>query len=447
MSTPSRQLISVSELLFDLKNPRLKQQPPNQQEAIVAVAEQQGRRLLALADDIAQKGVDPISLTAVVPAEEGSGDRYVVLEGNRRLAAIKAAETPALVEDVYTGREWKRLQNIHDRFLKNPTAEIECVVFDTEEDARWWVELRHTGPRKGEGLYQWDSLQKDRYRRRHGSPSPAGEMIDFVRNAGGLSEKAQESTKGILTNVRRLLSTKEVRDILGVEKRRGELYSHFPPEEVAKGLTRVIEDLLTEQIKVQDIYEKEQRIEYANNLPKEVLPNPAKRLDEPEPLKELGDVDLSGKKKRRRRDRSRERKGLIPRDLVLEIQPNRIHDIYAELKKMPLATYTNAISVLFRVFLEMSVNRYIDDHDIPASNNLAKRMKDAADHLEKAGKLTENARRAVREAAENKLGIASTVTFNQYVHNEHVFPEERALRDAWDQLQPFLKQLWPPSEK
>lgn len=448
MSPTTRELIPVSDLLFDLLNPRLKKEPPDQQAAIIAIAKHQGPRLLALARDIALHGMDPTTLTAVTPdrTRSGSGRRFSVLEGNRRLAAIKAAETPALVEDVFKGADRKRLHAIHDDFQENPTHDLECVVFESESEARRWIELRHTGPGKGEGLVQWGAEEKDRNRRRHGSSSPAGELIDLVREAGGLSKKAAASDRPVLTNLNRLLSTKEVRDALGLDRRSGVLYSHYPPEELLKGLTAVVEDLLT-TVKVQHIYTKDQRVAYiTKDVPRENLPDPVKRLEAPIEVRSIGSVDLTRKKRGGGpRDRSRDRSYVVPHDCYLEIPENRIHDIYTELKRLQLSQFKNAIAVVFRVFLELSVDDYVKKHKVPlpAKPSLAQKMKAAAKHLYTAKKLTKNEKLAVDQAANTKLGIASTFTFNQYVHNKNVYPDQDGLRDAWDQLQPFFVVLWP----
>lgn len=82
--------VPVSSLLLDSRNPRLPDEGASQQATAVALVEQHGATaLLKLADDIVEFGLDPLSLTAVVPTGD-TRKRYTVLEGNRRLLAIKA---------------------------------------------------------------------------------------------------------------------------------------------------------------------------------------------------------------------------------------------------------------------------------------------------------------------------------------------------------------------
>lgn len=449
MSKPHRKLIPVSQLLLDPKNPRLKEEQSDQKATIEAVGRQQGTRLINIAKHIVEEGVDPLTLSAVVPVEDqGSGARYMVLEGNRRLAAIKAAETPALVEAAYSVPQMKKWNAIHEDFKDNPVHELDCVVFESEAEARQWVELRHGGEQGGIGLVTWGAEEKDRWRRRHGSTSSSGEVIDFVRQSGGLSEAAAASDKRILTNVRRLINTPEVRDRLGIEKRGEKLFSYYPGEEVAKGLTKIVEDLLTERIQVSDIYYKEHRVKYAEGIEQKHLPNPSTKLEDPVSLTDMGDVDLTappGTKKQKPRDKKYTRDFLIPRDCVLGAS-GRIWDIYGELKKLKLSEFSNSVAVMFRVFLELSADEYIDSQSLRVSDraNLANRLKVAAKHLHDAEKISKDQFRAVAHSADsNRFGASSVVTFHQYVHNPKVFPSPTELRNAWDQLQPFIEALWP----
>ena len=66
-----------------------------------------------------------------------------------------------------------------------------------------------------------------------------------------------------------------------------------------------------------------------------------------------------------------------------------------------------------------------------------------ADDLEKKGTIDLQLKRAVYKVADNSYGLsASTVTFNQYVHNKYVYPTASKLRTAWDELQPFVEKMW-----
>src|SRR5207253_3000441 len=56
---------------------------------------------------------------------------------------------------------------------------------------------------------------------------------------------------------------------------------------------------------------------------------------------------------------SKKRPVLIPRTCVLTIPDSKPNDIYHELRRPKLEDFPYAVGVLFRVFLELSIDRYI----------------------------------------------------------------------------------------
>ncbi|HHJ1694425.1 TPA: hypothetical protein ACQGUE_006064, partial [Pseudomonas aeruginosa] len=67
----------------------------NQREAIdlIMADPEDAKKLLRLAEHIAENGLDPTELQLVTPDGDGN---YIVLEGNRRLTALKLLQKPDL---------------------------------------------------------------------------------------------------------------------------------------------------------------------------------------------------------------------------------------------------------------------------------------------------------------------------------------------------------------
>lgn len=444
--------IALVDLIVDVRNARLRKEQSSEQSALLALANQQGQRIVSLAADIVEHGLDPTNLPAVIPTNDRQ-KRYFVIEGNRRVAALKALETPSLISPALNAASRKRLNNLAKKFSQNPISTINCVLFESEgEELDHWVRLRHTGQNGGVGLVEWGAEEKDRYTARHGHRSPEGQIIDFVEKHGGLSDKAKQSEKGIITSLKRLVNTPEVREMLGITISDGQVSKLYPTSEVAKSLTRVIEDLKTERIKVGDIYYAKNRIEYINSLADDDLPDFSTQFDSPSLLEDVENsaTKISGTKSTRKRKRKgkSERTALVPSDCQLDISPPRINAIYNELSKLSTEQYPNACSVALRVFIELSVHHYLDQNNLMTdkeqrSTPLAKRLKEAADDLEKKGDISSQLKDAVYRVANNEFVLAaSTVTFNMYVHNAYVYPKPTELRTAWDELQPFMEKLW-----
>ena len=228
--------IALSDLIVDERNARLRNPQANEQAALLVLAEQQKRRLLNLAGDIVEHGLDPTSLAAVVAVDDQK-KRYIVIEGNRRVAALKALETPSIISPALDSGSQTRLNKLAASFAENPTTTVPCVIFESEGDLEHWVTLRHTGQNNGVGLVDWGAEEKERYAARHGhssSDSPAGQILEFVEKRGELSEVARGSDKGIITSLRRLINTPRVREKLGVEVSGGQVSTLYPASEVAK---------------------------------------------------------------------------------------------------------------------------------------------------------------------------------------------------------------------
>jgi len=442
--------VPVVDLLLDQGNARLGQEQASQQQTAIALATQQGRRLVKLAESIVDDGLDPAQLLSVV----ATGDRrrkYTVVEGNRRILAIKSLETPSLVQGALSARDFKKLQSLSLRFASDPIEVLLCVLYTADQatEAYSRVVTRHAGAQEGAGLVEWDSDEKDRFAARHGSGrgrGTAGQVLDFLDAIDG---KSAARTK-ITTTLKRIVSTPEVREKLGIDVVNGELVSWFPKDEVAKGLRKIVEDLRSETIKVPDVYTADQRKTYIDNFKRTQLPAKTKRLADAVKLSELpsGKATPVSTKPKKKSKASGQRTTIASSDANLNPGPPRINAVYNELLSLSAETYPNAGSVTLRVFLELSVDDYIERENVMTATakrnaNLAKRMKDVASHMEAGGKIDNDLKRAVNKIADSQHTIAASVTaFHQYVHNPYVHPKPSELRTSWDELQPFLEAVW-----
>jgi hypothetical protein len=441
--------IPVTDLLLDGLNPRLVDEQAGQQEAALSLAEQQGERIIKLAQDIVQNGTDPTTLVAVLAVGD-TRKRYRVIEGNRRVLAIKALETPSLISPVLSQRDARKLAKLSGEYARNPLTEIPCVLFKAEEEALHWIEMRHTGQNDGAGLVEWGSDEKDRFSARHaGRRSPAGQVIEFVEKHGSLSPAARASSKKILTNLERLLSSPNARLALGIDIVQGEVIALNDRDAVARSLTRVVEDLKMGVISVPDLYRADDRESYAKGLPRSVRPTRRSALPAPVSLAGLSagrSTPPAGKPTKKTAAKPPPRTTVIPKALALNVTPPRINAIYTELLSLVAQQYPNACAVLLRVFIELSVDHYATERKLTVlgSDPLSKRMKAVAGKLQAEKSISVQLRKAIEQLADGPSPIAPGMsTFNQYVHNPYVHPTAAELFAGWDQLQPMMEKLWP----
>lgn len=446
---PETKSLSLSSLELDGDNPRMPEKQSSTQAAMLLMFGLAAGKMLALAKDIVHHGLDPFANIAVVEDKGARG--YVVHEGNRRVAVLKALETPAIVDAALKPGQRKVLRDLSARFHKAPLSEVECKVFDSEDELDHWKRLRHTGMNDGAGLVEWGGDEKDRYNARHTGRSPAGQVLDFLRNMG-VTIDSTKSKSGVITSLTRLLGTPEVRERLGITIEKGTVATDLPTDEVVKGLVYTVERLSSGQTKVRDIYTADQRRAFAKAIPEASVPMGSRRMESSYAIDGSGKTSIADPPKKRRlprRIQALDRKTLIPKSVTFTIGPSRIDRIFYELQTMDIERSTNAIAVLLRVFVELSV-----DSKLMASNwmseadrrnkPLAVRMKTVASEMKKLGIVDGALLQAVEKMADDRKFVlsASTPTFNLYVHNQYVHPKPTDLLRSWDELQPFLEKLW-----
>ena len=436
--------ITVDNLLIDTDNPRLEGALQSQRVAIRAVAANQGPKLVVLAKDIVEHGLNPADSLIVTQFEENP-HYFVVLEGNRRVAAIKVLKSPELLLGAVGDAIVSRFRDLSAQY-KDSVGEVRCALVDTRADATHWIELRHTGENDGAGIVRWGGKETARFRQRSGQKEPHLQVLDFLEQRGDVSRETCQKVP--VTSIKRLLSNPYVRTKLGIDLRSGEVMTRLEDDnEVAKGLKRVVEGLASGAIRVKDIYTRDDRIRYIDSLPPDDLPDTSRPMPE---FRRIGSPSVPQDqvpptKTRKSAPSGKKRSTLIPRGLTLFIGQPRINDIYRELKRLDIDQYSNAVSVLLRVFLELSVDAYIKQEQLGTDEraNLSNKLLVAADALKNQGKRDDQQLKPVRRAAQKDYFLASTVTtMHQYVHNPHFSPTPSDLRAAWDSLQPFIEAIW-----
>src|SRR5436305_2889457 len=99
--------------------------------------------------------------------KEANGGMYVILEGNRRITALKLMSNPDELSGTYPFKGV--FEELHAKYKDSLPTIIECVVYptDQQEIADSWVLLEHTGENEGIGTVPWNTVQKQRFEAHH----------------------------------------------------------------------------------------------------------------------------------------------------------------------------------------------------------------------------------------------------------------------------------------
>ncbi|PKM44703.1 MAG: hypothetical protein CVV05_09115 [Gammaproteobacteria bacterium HGW-Gammaproteobacteria-1] len=114
------------------------------------------------------------------------------------------------------------------------------------------------------------------------------------------------------------------------------------------------------------------------------------------------------------------------------------------MRDLELNDYRNAVSVLFRVFVELSIELYLDHNSVAYNDgdNLSKKAEKAAAHMDQQKWASKHELKGIKAAIASPHNPLSFNTFNAYVHNRHFHPTGPDLATAWDNVQSFLDILY-----
>jgi len=300
--------LSIDELLLDLDNPRLGP-VSSQSEALASLVRLSPGHFRNLMASIRDDGLDPGDSLYVIRSEDGQD--FVVLEGNRRLSALKVLANPDVLAGTdLSDSEKKPLVREATGFEPSQVEPIRCVRFDDRDVANDWIRRRHTGVRAGEGRINWKPWEIKRF----AGDYTTIDVIEFVgRNAGySKEERAQAQSAlggGKSTNLTRLLESARGRTHLGItvqhEGSRKTPILGVDPQWALSVLKRIVDDILSNTVNSRNLNKASDIERYFAGLPPELQPGPDTAAATPKAFK---DISLAGSRPPRRSQcRGRER--------------------------------------------------------------------------------------------------------------------------------------------
>ena len=467
MAEPKIERIRITNLHLDLKNFRFEEQHSQKDAIATMIADQKGK-LVVLAKDIFENGLNPTDLIIVVRMPEGN-NQYRVLEGNRRVTCLKLICNPQLVSEEHANirRQFRHLASNEERAnqLRRPL----CAIFDKEEDASVWIERKHCGGQDGRGTIAWNSLQKSRYDAHNGAkPSITLQAVSFINKMAREDDSLKEIVNSITntTNIDRLLSDPYVRGKLKLNVHDGSLMSFDNKERTTKKLAKLFSIMSQPDFTVNAIRNKKDRKTFIDDFHDHlddkdtVALGKGWSLNDPSSIKSLpqqpeeGSLAQEPAPQRPAKTQSR----LIASGCAIKIDEPRIGKVFKELCGMLPNTHPNAVAVLLRVFVELSVDCYIERNNLMPEGSLTSssshvrlshKIENCIDHLKGKGVINNDLAKGILADLNDKHSALSIDTMNGFVHNYHFSPKADSLRTGWDNIEPFMTILWQnmPSKK
>ena len=412
---PEHRRIPITELVVNPSNPRF-EPVRDQNQAIKTMLIKEESSIKKLARDIVEhSGLNPTKSLAVC----SKNGKYIIQEGNRRVVALKLLDDPDMAGNAKLQKFFTELKT---KF--NASPDVACAIFKTPDDAKHWVELEHTGKNHGAGIVSWDPIQKQRFL------SKSSYLIKTIEYIGTDLDVSDVDP----STLDRLISTPYVRTKIGLTFSKGDPKELKPRKTILKNFKLVFGAMSKKNFSVRKIDRLDARKEWVDQV-----------LDK--------DRKSSGTKVGSRTSRdpppSGSRKQLIPSDCRLGIKEPRINDIFLELRDRLVLNgekaTPNAAAVLFRVFLEVSLDKYIDVAKIKLTKEpkIKEKIDKVAKDMKDKGLANDNKLIAIRRTSSGSAtDILNIQWFHHYVHNSTILPESDGLKAKWTTLQEFFEILW-----
>jgi hypothetical protein len=386
-----------------------------------------------LAKDIVETG--GIYEPPLVASED---DHFVVFDGNRRITCLKLLATPRRAPTVDLQEFFTELRA---KWSGDFPTHLHCQVETDRDRIDDILFRRHTGSQAGVGQSTWDDRMKSNFVARTGKDSGfnvADEIERRLTAAGMLPRR-----KIPRSNLNRLLSSDTLRNRVGFTVSRGKLSFTHQEETVLHAMRRIADDLANGRVVLGDIWDIDSKRAYLDRLDEEhALPTSEHRLKKPEPAT----VAQATVKPRAPPASPTKRTTLIPNKVYAIEWPGRLqrhHAIWEELQfRLYLSEHPNAISVLFRVLFELSIENYLLHtklNSVRPNDNLATRALRIAEDLQSKNKISEKYLQTMRKFPQYDA-LVSADTLNRYVHSPTFAPSPEHLTAIWDSLADFVVQ-------
>jgi len=444
--------LKIDDLVLDHDNPRITH-AEGQQEALSKIVKDQKTKLVKLAKSIVEHGMSPENNLLVVRLNQ-KPVRFYALEGNRRVAVLKILANPAVMSGLEMPDPMKKALERHAKgFKKSRVEPISCFELPSRQDGNYWLDLKHNIGHEGAGVETWKSLAKRRFA---GQP-PVVQALDLVIEKAGLTsaELASITDKFPATTLERFLQDREVRRALGLDIKDGKLITKLPADEIARPLKKIVLDLATKKKRVGELMKTADMLGYIqSDLGEAHLPDRSKARATARTLDEIPTSEFAKvrSRARRRKPDPSDRTTVVPRNCQIQISDNRISEIYKELRSLKLEGARNAISVLLRVFLELSVDHFLENNGgslkfTPSGSTkvvfkkLDKKLAEVVGMLVSSGVPQAHFSSITRDLALDKSPM-NIELFHRYIHDRFSTPSPSELTAAWDHAQPLFEKIW-----
>lgn len=367
---------AVASLHLDAKNPRLGRETSARAPREIIQYLFEHDKALEVAQSIAARGYFPNEPLLAIKER----DQVIVVEGNRRLAALKALREPGLLEGSYQRKLERLSRQIED--LKE-IASVPVTFAPSRRATDRQIAGRHVGTpvlawqAENRASFILDKLAEGytdaQLRDQLGFSAPdiqaarqTRAIADMARSLDLPEEvkaKLENPRAKLFTTIERVFNSSVGRDYLMVKPDPDHgVRGTTTKAEFLRGFTKLVSDVALGKQSSRTLNSNENIREYFKSW--KSAERPTKKRGSFVPADIIQGRSVASGRKPRPTSTSKKQKQLsktvLPRDFKVRFGNDRLIDIRAELVKLKREDFPNAGAVLLRVFFELAALDYLE---------------------------------------------------------------------------------------
>ncbi len=473
-------ILNISDIFMDEENPR-HDKINGQREILNWHVEHLGSKLILLMRSLAENGQSDIDKVLVTPMK-GVADKYVVKEGNRRVAALKLLNDPSLCDDELFRR---RIQSVN--VSEQLSFDIECVNIKDQRRVAWLMALRHLGEQGGVGTSKWGAVEKDR----HTQDILGGNrywrslyFISYAKDHDLITDQQVARLNDRITTLDRLVSSKDFKSTLGVVYKDRNVLLTIPEDIHRLLLESVLEQISLPDFKVRDVYGSDDKIEFLTRIVKQAQDAQdqiTKALSEEPKNNNLSGrnsdalespsvykVPESGSDSTQENDKSKLIERQLPKKTRKEPDPSKRDKLFIgsiaipaveskcsrldnQIDNLKLSEHGLVVACAARALVDISMQIYIEKFSLVSADKknrfgqipLHDMIKICAEHLFSNGSISKDLRNSILSGeVSNPNSFASPHALHSFLHGRYQNSIE-GLKAAWESCyEELLRSSW-----
>jgi hypothetical protein len=395
-------IIKVDLLDFDARNARLTlNEAPSQDELVQEIARVEWKSCIELLKHIVKYGqLSPLENILLL----SHGNRYIVLEGNRRLFALRLLNQHKPTLQLLDERKQTQVESIVKGH--KPITEVRAVIFEHRVDAAPWITLKHASGQGGAAMKPWRAFEKDRdeYNR---NPDNCPKTLAFFYTAinlrgshKGFADVIDRVLENGYTNLERIITSSFFEEMTGITISGTMLRSPYGEKYVHNIVMSICEALANKEANSRDlnkttglekfirsIVEKHEssktpneKVELDAKIPQAVDKQSNEAPQAPSSAGTQTALIEPATKKQQTRTKQNKQKalaGFTPSNLG-----DKLNQMVREAQKLTIHNYPEILFATYRILLDLSCDYYVKEKgiDIP-SVDICKRVLHVLEHI------------------------------------------------------------------